>query len=43
MFDRDFGLQIPGKPFGYLSGQPVLSYAGLEKTVKQEDKQHNAE
>lgn len=31
MLNRNFGVQVFGKAFGYLPGNPVLSKGGLDK------------
>ena len=37
MFNGNAGLQVTGKFFGYLPGQPVLTGIRLQKTIGQQD------
>jgi hypothetical protein len=33
MFNTYFGVQVMGKPFGYLPGNPVLAKWGLDENI----------
>ena len=43
MVDRNLRLEITGKPFGHLAGNPVLSKRGLNKNIYSYNKQEQGQ